>query len=309
MGNLWLKDNFGCYFYEIIWLINMLVKSAGCPTQYLLILFVVFFDLSVFSVNYSSAAPRETLVVSSIPWQNEETLRSTYAPLLMLLEEKLNVETKLVIPEDYQSVGASLLHEGADIGILGGNAYVTLKDRYPQIHYLATCKQPTAFYRSLIITKSDSGIDSLADLEGAAFGFTDRQSTSGYIFPKILLADAGCNSEQFFSSIYFLNKHDKVYDAVAKGSIAGGAVSSTAYKKAVERNGDVYTILVESAPIPRNAVVGAPHLTQKELSVIRTILENAEYETVFSDSNSILKGFLIREDSFYDTVRKIKRQH
>ncbi len=276
-----------------------------------------FFSLILPLVTFAGLQPlfaqtdpgsKGTLVISSIPWQNEEILRATYAPLMALLSEKLDVETRLIIPENYEKVGESLLHKGADIAILGGNTYVSLKDEYPQIHYLATCKQPTAFYRSLIIAGKGSGISSLADLKGKAFGFTDHESTSGYILPKIMLEEAGFNADTFFSNIYFLNKHDKVYDAVAKGAVSGGGVSSTAYEKAVERNGDVYIILKESDPIPRNAVVGAPHLSQSQLDAIKEVLENAENDPAFSSSDSILKGFLIREDSFYDTVRKIKRQ-
>ena len=42
-------------------------------------------------------------------------------------------------------------------------------------------------YKSQIITRKDSGINSLKDLNGKSFAFTDPASTSGYILPSKLL--------------------------------------------------------------------------------------------------------------------------
>lgn len=267
--------------------------------------FFLLFCLVVCAPITASADNLKSFTISSIPWQNEAYLRSTYDPLLALLSRELGRTTKLVIPENYEKVGESLLHYGADIGILGGNAYVTLKDKFPEIHYIATCKQPTAYYQSLIITRKDSGISSLADLSGKSFGFTDIQSTSGYIYPKMMIEEEGYDVDSLFKKTYFLNKHDKIYDAVAKGSITSGGVSSTAFAKGVERNGDVYQVIKRSAPIPRNAIVGAPHLTEVELEKIREILSTAEHDSLFYENSSILKGFLIKNDAFYDSIRKI----
>ncbi|MEZ4872361.1 MAG: PhnD/SsuA/transferrin family substrate-binding protein [Bdellovibrionales bacterium] len=46
-------------------------------------------------------------------------------------------------------------------------------------------------YKSQIITRSDSKIESLKDLNGKKFAFTDPSSTSGFVIPSAYLNKAG----------------------------------------------------------------------------------------------------------------------
>ncbi len=283
-------------------------KNHTQEMKFTLLNFLFFICVNChFMIFCDTSSSKETLVIASIPWQNVNTLQQTYAPLIELLQRKLDKNVTLVIPNNYKEVGERLHQKAADIGIFGGNGYVEAKDRYPELIYLATCKQPTAFYNSLIIVRKDRGIQTLKDLHKKSFGFTDIQSTSGYIYPRMMLQEAGFSPNTFFSRTYFLNKHDKVYDAVAKGAIDGGGVSITMLDQAIQRNGDVFQILQTSAPIPRNAVVAGPHLAPQELGAIRMVLQQAENDKTFSESRSILKGFLLKDDSFYDIVRKARK--
>ncbi len=257
--------------------------------------------------NPVSAQESQELVIVSIPWQTKEQLNTMYAPLLDLLKRSLQKEVRLIIAEQYQEAGDYLYHHTADIGILGAASYVEAKEKYPEITYLATCKQPTAFYNSLIIAHKSSGIHTLSDLVGKSFAYTEKDSTSGYIYPRMMLQDAGLDPDAIFSATYFLNKHDKIYTAVAKQAVDAGGVSITPRQKAIEEHGNVYNIISTSAPIPRNAVVAGPRLSGKELSDIRAILEQAENDPKFAADEGILKGFLIKDDHFYDIIRKARK--
>mgnify|MGYP001546421394 CR=1 FL=1 len=254
-----------------------------------------------------SAMNRETFVLVSIPWRDTATLNEIYAPMLELLEEKTGRKTEFYVSSNYQELTQRLISGAADIGILGGNSYIDARASYPGITYLATCMQPTAFYQSLIVSRKDRKLEQLSDLVNRSFAFTDKKSTSGYLYPKLMLLSNGINPQKDLSITYFLNKHDKVYDAVAKGVIDAGGVSKTALKKAVERNGNVFHILAESDPIPRNAVVAAPHLSQERIRKIRKILADADQSPHFQNSDSILKGFAIKDDAFYNIVRDARK--
>lgn len=248
----------------------------------------------------------DPLILVSVPWRTPDTLAGIYAPMIRLLEEQLDTRVDFFVAKDYQELGKRLDTGAADLGIFGGSAYVDAKDKYPDIRYLATCMQPTAYYNSLIIARKSCTVTSLAHLKGKSFAFTDKDSTSGYLYPRLMLSALAIDPGKDFSIVYFLKKHDKVYDAVAKGTIAAGGVSKTAFAKAVERNGDVFRVLCESDPIPRNAVVGAGHLPQARLDRIRTVLAQAAQTDVFKTSDSILKGFALKTDGFYDIVRKAR---
>jgi len=253
-----------------------------------------------------TAVAADKLLLARTPYRQEATLVSQFAPLTELLSRKLGRPVEVDIADSYEEIGARLHHRAADLGVLGPKSYVEAKERYPDIVYLATNKNPDAFYHSLIITRSDAGLDSLAALKGKSFAYTETGSTSGYLYPRQLLRKAGLAPDSLFSAAYFLGKHDKVYEAVAKGSVHAGAVSSSGMPDAVSQNGDVFRVLATSAPIPRNALVAGAHLPSALVDQIREILRTAEDDPAFKSSTatSQSKGFLIRDDSFYDTVRQ-----
>jgi phosphate/phosphite/phosphonate ABC transporter binding protein len=251
-----------------------------------------------------TTAAEDKLILASIPYRHEATLQEQLQPLADLLSRKLGRAVVIEIAVSYQEIGERLHHRVADIGILGPKSYVEAKEKYPDIIYLATNKNPDAYYNSLIITRKNSGLESLADIREKSFAYTETGSTSGYLYPRHLLKNAGFDPDRMFSAAYFLNTHDKVYDAVAKGSVHAGAASSASLNEAIEKNGDVYHVLATSAPIPRNAVVAGAHLSPDLVENIREILRTAETDRLFSSGNSVSKGFLLMEDAFYDIIRQ-----
>jgi len=252
-------------------------------------------------------AMERRLIVASVPWRDTETLNRIYHPFISLLQQELSIPVMFVVTDDYNELAERLNTGAADIGILGGNSYVEAKERYPGIQYLSTAKQPTEMYFSLVVVHQASDITSLEGLRGRSFGFTDQGSTSGYVYPALLLSSFGIDASKDLGHVYFLQKHDKVYDAIAHRSIDAGGVSSTAYEKAVERHGDIFRIIGKSEPIPRNAFVAAAHLPAATVDRIREIMRAAENSPLFINSDSILKGFAIRDDSFYDIVRRARK--
>lgn len=74
-------------------------------------------------------------------------------------------------------------------------------------------------YYGCIMTRPDSGIDRIEDLEGHSFAFSDETSTSGHIFARALLQRANVN----LGHILFAGGHPNVVQAVFDGKVAGGA--------------------------------------------------------------------------------------
>ena len=251
----------------------------------------------------------DTLTIACIPYRSTQILEEQLAPLVELLSRKLERKVSVVIAENYVDIGERLHHHVADIGVLGPKSYVEAKIKYPAIRYLATNKSPEGYYYSLILVRKDSGLHTLRDLQGKSFAYTEKGSTSGYLYPRRLFQGQGMNPDTFFSASYFLNRHDKVYAAIAHGAVHAGAVSSTGMEDAVKKFGDVYAVLQTSAPIPRNALVAAPHISPDLFQQIQETLRTAEDDPVFKKNSSRLpnKGFFIQDDSLYDIVREHQR--
>jgi phosphonate transport system substrate-binding protein len=71
-------------------------------------------------------------------------------------------------------------------------------------------------------TKADSGIESLADMEGKTLAFADPNSTSGYLVPNAELREQGIDPDAFFSSTGFGGGHEQAVVAVLNGQYDAG---------------------------------------------------------------------------------------
>ena len=83
------------------------------------------------------------------------------------------------------------------------------------------------------MTRSDSGINRLEDLNGKTFAFSDETSTSGHIFARALLQ----RNNVELGHVFFAGGHPNAVRAVEDGKVAGGASFYSPPSAANERDG------------------------------------------------------------------------
>jgi phosphonate transport system substrate-binding protein len=88
-------------------------------------------------------------------------------------------------------------------------------------------------YFGCVMTRSDSGINRLVDLQGQSFAFSDETSTSGHIFARALLQRSGVT----LGHVLFAGGHPNVVQAVYDGKVAGGATFYSPPSAINERDG------------------------------------------------------------------------
>jgi phosphonate transport system substrate-binding protein len=110
-----------------------------------------------------------------------------------------------------------------EAAMLPSLAYVLANDRYGVRVALKAVRKGSPTYRGEIITRIDSGINTLEDLRGRTFGFTDAASTSGHLYPKTLLISQGINPDTDLAEVTFVGDHTAVVQAVLQGRIDAGA--------------------------------------------------------------------------------------
>ena len=86
-----------------------------------------------------------------------------------------------------------------------------------------TTDQPVAekagVYYGCVLSRTDSGARRLEDFSGRSFAFTDETSTSGHIFPRMLLSAANVD----LGRVYFSGGHANTVQAVWDGKAVGGS--------------------------------------------------------------------------------------
>jgi phosphonate transport system substrate-binding protein len=173
-----------------------------------------------------SASGDEPLQVGLIPNENPEEVEAQYQPLEDYLKKELGREVELSVPTTYNAVVEAMVSGELDLAYFGGLTYVQARQR-ADIHPLFTEVNPrtgTTKYRSVIIVPADSKVQKVEDLEGEDFAFGSVSSTSGSLYPAIMLNQAGIDYRTDLGEVVYTGGHDTTAQAVANGRVAAGGL-------------------------------------------------------------------------------------
>jgi len=129
---------------------------------------------------------------------------------------------KSEVPTSYIAVVEAFGTSRADFAALNTYSYILAKDikEYPvEVAFTVIRGKDERFYKGQIIARADSGINSVEDLRGRRFAYTDPASTSGYILPMQLFKQRDIE----LGSYVFANKHDNVVTMVYQNQVDAGA--------------------------------------------------------------------------------------
>ena len=119
-------------------------------------------------------------------------------------------------------------------------------------------------YTSVIFAKAGSGIGSLAELRGKRMAWVAKESSAGYVVPRLKLLAEGVDPDKDLSVQTFRRTHEAVVRAVLDGDADAGATYasfvegqpepvSAGWSEAHAKNEDV-KILATAGPIPSDVI-------------------------------------------------------
>jgi len=245
-------------------------------------------------------------------------------------EEALGVEVKLFAPADYNGVIQGLLGGTIDMAWLGASAYAAVYLEDPEAVDVALVKtnlDGSFTYYSIGMARADSGITSLADLQGQVFGFGDPNSTSGYLVPLVEIPQEGYSMVpgEFFSDVVFTGGHEQTIVAVANGDIAAGVTwadglgdwadgyNSGALRRAVDAGLVDMNDLVQvwqSSPIPEGPVVlrrALPDEVKQTMIDLVTTLHATDAECAYGVAAGETAGFTPIAHEAYTTIIAVRQ--
>jgi phosphate/phosphite/phosphonate ABC transporter binding protein len=249
------------------------------------------------------------LVFGFNPFTAPKVIKENYTPILEEIAEKLGRKARIIIVSDYDSLGRSLLKGTIDIGWFSPFAYVSAKNKGDIVPLVTTVVNKNASYHGYIIARKDQAFHSIDSLKGRRFAFVDKQSASGYVYPKAMLLEQGKDPDRFFSETMFLGSHNRVIDAVLDGTVDAGATYSEAMDTAKGYGVPVHdlSILSKTDPIPKDVIAGRPGLdAQLLVSLKQVFIENTDRTSKHAllMKKTGLNGFIEAQDQVYDVIRK-----
>lgn len=227
------------------------------------------------------------------------------------LGKKLGLSIKIYMPTDYVGVVEALRNKTADIAFVHPAGYVLAnREAKAQIVAVDVWHGKTS-YTSRIFVRKDSGFKSVEELRGKTIAFADPASTSGYVYPMVLLMKKGLvknrDPKTFFKEAMFAGTHEAALLALLNGSVDAVASFDLApeqYLKDKQRV-DKLTYIAESDPIPEAGMVvreGLDPALVKKLQDALMAFNAPEYRPILKDFYGI-DGFAPAKDSDYNSVR------
>lgn len=234
----------------------------------------------------------------------------SYTQLLETMQSRLNRPVELVQRRTYLEINDLLEQGQVDVAFVCTSAYIAGYEKFGMELLVAPQVNGETVYYSLLLVQSDSKANSIADLRGKVFAFTDPISLSGRMYPTYLVKQQGSTPEEFFARIFFTYSHDQAILAVANKVADGAAVDSLVYEFFLARDatiGEKTRVIHRSPPfgIPPVVVNPAlrPQLKLELQNFFLTLHEDPQGQAALQAIG--VDRFVPIEDSAYQGVRTL----
>jgi len=237
----------------------------------------------------------------------------SYAELANYLGEKLHRPVQLIQRRTYAEVNDLVAEHGVDLAFVCTSAYIDGSDDFGMELLVAPEINGQVVYHSALIVPAESSAETMADLRGKVFAFTDPMSFSGRVYPTFLLQEMGETPANFFARTFFTYSHDQAIEAVASRVADGAAVDSLVLEYAFRRNPELkerVRIIHLSPPFGIPPVVVPPGLAARQKSLLHDTLlamhDNPRGLEILTHLG--IDRFVPVTDFIYDDVRRLTAQ-
>jgi len=251
-----------------------------------------------------------TLRMGLIPADDAEEMLRDYEPIKEYLSQKLGIPVEIQVTSDYTAAIEAMRSKHIDMAWFGPFSYIiaaNVADAEAIVNGVRR-SDGKSDYHSVIVTRVDSGINSLTDLKGKSFAFVDPASTSGNLIPRKMLIENGIDPDKDFSMSYYAGTHNSVEYAVANGKVDAGADSDNSYQRMVdagEIDPKINKIIYTSPAIPGSPIVVRGDLPISLKEKIKDALISMDEQTIHQVSGwGDIAKYQDVSDSDYDIIRE-----
>jgi len=252
----------------------------------------------------------KVLKMGLIPADDAEEMLRSYEPVKEYLSEKLGIPVEIQVTSDYTAAIEAMRSKHIDMAWFGPFSYIIASNVAGAEAIVNGVRRSDgkSDYHSIIVTRSDSGIETLDDLKGKSFAFVDPASTSGNLIPRKMLIENGIDPDKDFSMSYYAGTHNAVEYAVANGKVDAGADSDNSYDrmvKAGEVDPKINKIIYISESIPGSPIVVRGDLPAELKGKIKIALITMDQQTIHQVGGwGDIARYQQVSDSDYDIIRE-----
>lgn len=260
---------------------------------------------------FSPPAGFTKLRLGLVPFLSRDTISAAHAKLGEYLGKSLAVPVEIIAADDYGDAIDRMERGEFDLVELSPLVYAEASKRMKLNCLVQTIADGSATASGYIFVRDDSPRRTIQDLKGASFGFVDPRSTSGSLFAKKVLKDAGFDLSRDFARQEYLGNHEAVLLAVLEGRVDAGATYQGAFA-ALRRSKGVdpltFRIIAKTSRTPRDIFCVPPTMPAEVAEAITAALlplngRDRAGREILGPLN--LNGFTVANDRAYDEVRAV----
>jgi phosphonate transport system substrate-binding protein len=248
-----------------------------------------------------------------IPSAGSTSMKENFSGLTEYLNKKLGITVELQLAGDYTGVITGMQHKHIDVAYFGPESYVQAQKRAKAEVLVVEVDAESGLpgYKGIIITKKNSGLNSLEDIKGKTWAFTSSQSTSGTLVPTVMFSKSGIDPQKYFSKVLYSGGHEASILSIKAGKVDAASTNDLDFNRGLGKawTENDFNIIWTSDLIP-----GSPMAVRGDLpESLKKALKEAFIS--YNDKEGLdklkIKGYIDANDSMYNSVRdliEIKKQ-
>ena len=235
-----------------------------------------------------------------------------YHELLEYIAEKLGREIQLVQRKTYGEINQLISSGQIDLAFICSGPYASGREKFGFEALAMPRVRGSHLYQSYLIVNKDGPIQTLADLRGRTFAFTDTESNTGKLVPTYWLALQRENPENFFGKTIYTYSHDNSIMAVAKSLVDGAAVNGQVWEYYQHRD-PIFTaktrVIRKSEPFGNPPVVASSRLPHQMKERMRDLLFNMHKDAKGKKilNELMIDRFIAPIEVSYDPILAMKK--
>ncbi|MBL6995070.1 phosphate/phosphite/phosphonate ABC transporter substrate-binding protein [Desulfobacula sp.] len=231
-----------------------------------------------------------------------------YEELLKFIGKQIGYKIVLIQRKTYSEVNELFPKRLIELAFVCSGPYVAGKQKYEFEGLAVPVVRGKPFYQSYLIVQKNSSYNSLEDLRGKIFAFTDPNSNTGNLVPRYWLSQLNEIPSSFFDRTTYTYSHDNSILAVAKGLVDGAAIDGHKWeffnaknpyftsKTRVIKKSDYYG----SPPLVASSMLDVK-LKLKIQEAILTMHNTLEGKTILE--NLMVDRFELIQDEWYTKIQ------
>ena len=257
-----------------------------------------------------AAAQKLHLVLT--PSQKPTDLLAAGEDFAKVLGELSGTTIRVTVASDYAAMIEALRNRTADLAFAHPVGYVIANREAKAMIVARNLWNGKTSFTAKYYVRRDSGIKALEELRGKTVAFVDPASSSGYVYPMLMLIQRGLmqgrDPKTFFREVVFSGSHDASMRALQNGHVDAIASFEQAREQYIKDPAEREKIIdiAESPPIPESGLAARDGLDPAVVTRIRTALfkiRGPQYAPLLKRLYGI-DGFEPADDKDYDPVRQ-----